>query len=118
MYFYIFIFNLLLFFILTPGIIFRFSNKSKYAIALIHAFIFGCVFTIVFKYYKVLLLDYYESYSVMSAMMVSSIVDASTTTKAEKRNKGKKMSVKDLRKKDTRYNLYKKGKKAKRMIIK
>lgn len=58
MYYHIFIFDLLLFFILSPGILFQFdSNKSNYIVAFVHALIFGVISTIAFKYYKELYLQ-------------------------------------------------------------
>lgn len=53
MYIHIFIVSALLFFALSPGILFQFqTNISKYTIAFIHALFFGGLFISAFKYYK------------------------------------------------------------------
>jgi hypothetical protein len=58
MYFHIFIISALLFFALSPDVLFKFpSNNSKYVIAFIHALCFGVIFVIAFKYYKELFLQ-------------------------------------------------------------
>lgn len=53
MYFYIFMICALLFFILSPGVLFEFqTTMSKYSIAFIHALCFGVSFVTAFEYYK------------------------------------------------------------------
>ena len=53
MYLHIFIFSVLLFFVLSPGVLLRLPpNGSKYLVAFVHAVVFAAVFTFSFKYYK------------------------------------------------------------------
>jgi hypothetical protein len=57
MYFHIFIFSVLLFFVLTPGVLLRLPpNGSKYVVALVHGLVFALLFTLSLKYYKEVLL--------------------------------------------------------------
>ena len=57
MYLHMFIFSVLLFFVLSPGVLLRLPpNGSKYVVAAVHALVFAAVFTISFKYYKEFLL--------------------------------------------------------------
>lgn len=57
MYLYIFIFSVLLFFVLSPGLLLRVPpNGSKYVVAAVHALVFAGIFTFLFKYYKEFLL--------------------------------------------------------------
>ena len=57
MYLYIFIFSVLLFFVLTPGVLLRLPpNGSKYVVALVHGLVFALLFTLSLKYYKEVLL--------------------------------------------------------------
>lgn len=58
MYLHIFIFSVLLFFLLSPGILLRLPpNGSKYVVALVHAAVFGVALTLSLKYYKEYLLQ-------------------------------------------------------------
>ena len=58
MYYHIFIFSVLLFFVLTPGVLLRLPpNGSKYVVALVHGLVFALLFTLSFKYYKEFLLQ-------------------------------------------------------------
>lgn len=53
MYLHIFIFSVLLFFVLTPGVLLRLPpNGSKYLVAAVHALVFASVSTMSLKYYK------------------------------------------------------------------
>lgn len=58
MYLHIFIFSVLLFFLLSPGILLRLPpNGSKYVVALVHAVVFAVALTLSLKYYKEYLLQ-------------------------------------------------------------
>jgi hypothetical protein len=58
MYYYIFAISALLFFALSPDVLFKLpSNGSNYVVAFVHALCFGVIFVIVFKYYKELFLQ-------------------------------------------------------------
>jgi hypothetical protein len=57
MYLHIFVFSVLLFFVLSPGVLLRLPpNGSKYVVAFVHALVFAVVFSLSLKYYKEFLL--------------------------------------------------------------
>ena len=109
MYIHIFIVSALLFFALSPGILFQFqTNISKYTIAFIHALFFGGFLAVILKYYRVFFLHEYEGIGLLETMEGAEATSAGVSSSADIKTACKRKCLKKVKKK---YNCNKKRRK-------